>query len=356
MTVDPAMALILCIDDEQQLLIDLVDELQRAGYAVLAADSASAAYAVLEDRQPDLILCDISMPDADGYSVLETLRGRPGLADVPFIFLTALASRADVIEGRQRGSDDYLTKPVDYDLLLATVSSRLDHRRRVRQAFGLETERLQRHAQQTIRAHGQTGMQLATLALDRVGSGLVIIDEKCTILEINALATSILAQDEALKNRNGLLVVTGASKSAFDAALSRLQAEEDSASALVLDRGARQPLLIQLARLAVSAGDSRFVVMITDPEQPPALSPQLAIELYGLTPTEAKIAVAIASGKRPDEVSAAFAIAQSTINFHLNNIFRKTGTARQSDLVALLVRMIVADPNRAMGASDSQAL
>ena len=348
-------ALILCIDDEPQLLIDVVDELQRAGYAVLAADSAAAAYATLEDHRPDLILCDINMPDADGYGVLETLRSRHELADVPFIFLTALASRAHVIEGRQRGVDDYLTKPIDYDLLLATVSSRLGHMRRVRQAYGSETENLQRRAEEAIRAQGEASMQLATLALDRIGSGLVLIDGQRHILEVNPLASAILAQGDALRTRGGRLIATGSPQGAFEAAIARLETGEDSSSSLVLDRDARQPLLVQLARLDSPLGEGPFVVMITDPEHAPTLSPQLATELYGLTPTESKIAVAVASGKRPDDISAEFGIAQSTINFHLNNIFRKTGTTRQADLVALLVRMIVADPNRAVGAPNRQS-
>lgn len=96
MTLGSPPSLILCIDDEPQLLVDVVDELQRAGYAALAADSAAAAYALIQQRRPDLILCDISMPDADGYRVLETLRSEGELADVPFIFLTAQANRADV--------------------------------------------------------------------------------------------------------------------------------------------------------------------------------------------------------------------------------------------------------------------
>ena len=125
---------ILCVEDEAMLLEDLKEELEDAGYRVLTAENGAAAMSVLGDEKPNLILCDMMMPRMDGPGLLTHIRkNHPKLNDVPFIFLTAKATREDLIEGKRLGVDDYLTKPVDYDLLLATVESSLGQIKRIEQ-------------------------------------------------------------------------------------------------------------------------------------------------------------------------------------------------------------------------------
>lgn len=117
---------ILCVEDEELILGDLVEELEDAGYESIGACNGLDALEKLKAMRPDLILCDIMMPEMDGPSLLKTIRETmPELSRVPFIFLTARASREDIIEGKRAGADDYLTKPLDFDMLLATVESRL---------------------------------------------------------------------------------------------------------------------------------------------------------------------------------------------------------------------------------------
>lgn len=117
---------ILCVEDEELLLGDLVGELEDAGYQAIPARNGQDALDILRAMQPDLILCDVMMPTMDGPTLLKTIReSMPKLDSVPFIFLTARSAREDVIEGKRLGSDDYLTKPVDYDMLLATLETRL---------------------------------------------------------------------------------------------------------------------------------------------------------------------------------------------------------------------------------------
>lgn len=120
------MPRILCIEDEDVLREDLVEELTEAGHDVFQASNGRKGHAAILDNAPDLVLCDISMPDMSGYELLVTLRdNHPEFDDVPFIFLSALADRKDIIKGKTLGADDYLTKPIDFELLLATVDSRL---------------------------------------------------------------------------------------------------------------------------------------------------------------------------------------------------------------------------------------
>ncbi|MGB0681921.1 MAG: response regulator transcription factor [Magnetovibrionaceae bacterium] len=120
------MAKILCIDDEEPLRRLIAGEIEAAGYPVLTAENGQAGLQAILTHKPDLILCDIMMPDMDGYELLTELRiYHPEFAWTPFIFLTALADSRDVIKGKVLGADDYLTKPVDFDLLVATLESRL---------------------------------------------------------------------------------------------------------------------------------------------------------------------------------------------------------------------------------------
>lgn|GEM_PF-662408 len=121
------MTKILCVEDEVGLRSDIVEELQDAGYETLESDNGEEGLkTILEDR-PDLVLCDITMPGMSGHQLLTTLReNHPQFSTVPFLFLSALADRNDIVVGKDLGADDYLTKPVDYDILLATVRSRLE--------------------------------------------------------------------------------------------------------------------------------------------------------------------------------------------------------------------------------------
>lgn len=123
---------ILCVEDEADLLRDLADELEDAGYEVMKAGNGMVALDKIVQQKPDLIICDMMMPRLDGPGLLETLRkDHPDFNTVPFIFLTAKATREDRIAGKRMGVDDYLTKPVDFDLLLATVDQSLAQMRRI---------------------------------------------------------------------------------------------------------------------------------------------------------------------------------------------------------------------------------
>lgn len=119
---------VLCIEDEPDILRDLADELADHGFRVDQACSAEAALGKISASMPDLVICDMQMPGMNGLQLLENLRAhKDARALVPFVFLTAFSDRETVINGRKAGADDYLVKPVDYDLLIATVESHLSN-------------------------------------------------------------------------------------------------------------------------------------------------------------------------------------------------------------------------------------
>lgn len=202
-------AVILCVEDETDLLRDITEELSEAGYQALAAADGDAALTLLQERRPDLILCDISMPGRDGFELLAAVQAKGAdYADIPFVFLTALSDPREVVEGKRLGADDYLVKPIDYDLLLATVEARLRQVKRIVDAQP---------------AHG--------------------------------------GQPDA----------------------SMLHAR------------------------------------------------------FELTPAETRVAIALSQGKQPMEVADHLNITRTTVAFHMRNIYGKTGTNRQAELVTLLL-------------------
>ena len=120
------MARILCIEDEDFIRQDIVEELTDAGHTVIEADNGADGLKAIVAQTPDLVLCDISMPVMDGHTLLTELReNHPAFDDLPFVFLSALADRKDVIAGKRLGADDYLTKPIDFEMLHATIETRL---------------------------------------------------------------------------------------------------------------------------------------------------------------------------------------------------------------------------------------
>ncbi|GAB4019385.1 hypothetical protein GCM10028808_56970 [Spirosoma migulaei] len=119
------MKTILVIEDTPDMRENIVEILQLAPYHVLQAANGKQGIALARQTRPDLILCDIMMPELDGYGVLHIMGNDPALADVPFIFLTAKAELTDFRYGMNLGADDYLTKPFDDHTLLNTVAVRL---------------------------------------------------------------------------------------------------------------------------------------------------------------------------------------------------------------------------------------
>ena len=116
---------ILLIEDEPQVRLNLVQLLELEGYTVTAAADGEKGLAAVRAERPDLVLCDITMPQLDGYGVLRELRADPAVADTPFIFLTAKATLADLRAGMNLGADDYLPKPFSSDELITAVAARL---------------------------------------------------------------------------------------------------------------------------------------------------------------------------------------------------------------------------------------
>lgn len=125
---------LLIIEDNDDIRESVTEILELANFEVLSAENGKKGVELAMSHLPDLILCDIMMPELDGYGVLYLLAKKPETATIPFIFLTAKAERADMRRGMELGADDYLVKPFDDMELLTAIESRLSKRNK-QQAF-----------------------------------------------------------------------------------------------------------------------------------------------------------------------------------------------------------------------------
>ena len=119
------MKKILIIEDHPPMRENLVLMLQMESFDVRWAAEGRRGVELALAEVPDLILCDVMMPELDGYGVLQALRADPVTATIPFIFLTAKGERIDQRAGMNLGADDYLVKPVPREELLAAIAARL---------------------------------------------------------------------------------------------------------------------------------------------------------------------------------------------------------------------------------------
>ncbi|SKB93534.1 response regulator [Sphingopyxis flava] len=333
--------LILCVEDEDTLRRDIAEELVEAGYRVIEAADGRDALTQLEAVRPDLILCDICMPDMDGYDLLRATQERPDdYAGIPFLFMSALADGRDVVKGKLRGADDYLTKPIDFDLLLATVQARL---RQIR--------RMKTHP---MPAGDKVERQLAVLSgtdispssgyeavLDLISTAIVLIDSHGVPVFLNRAACemkdSCIELSSALSNCIG---VTPA-KQGFAAwvATTLQQGDEDNVSTFTMHCHTGDEDFRMVGCRLGSDGEEgpQLALFIAKASKSAMLATGILSEMFGFTVTESLIAVELARGQRPVDIAASLDIAQTTVAFHMRNIFQKTGVNRQAQLVALLL-------------------
>lgn len=119
------MKKVLIIEDNQDVRENTADILELAGYDITTAENGKVGVEIAIKLQPDVIVCDIMMPELDGFEVLQVLGKNAETARIPFIFLSAKTEKTDMRKGMNLGADDYLTKPFSENELLEAIQSRL---------------------------------------------------------------------------------------------------------------------------------------------------------------------------------------------------------------------------------------
>lgn len=115
------MSKILIIEDDATIRGNTAELLQLEGYVVSSASDGKKGLEKIKHAPPDLILCDLLMPEMDGYALLKYLGKQPELKGIPFVFFSAKSDKADIGSGLSAGADDYLVKPFELEELLASI-------------------------------------------------------------------------------------------------------------------------------------------------------------------------------------------------------------------------------------------
>jgi DNA-binding response OmpR family regulator len=121
-----ALKIILCIEDDRETAQLIAEELSERGFEVITAHDGPEGFVSILKGVPDLVLSDIGLPNMSGFEILERLNEvSPRLGHIPFIFLTALSGRDNELRARRLGADDYVTKPIDFEMLETIINARL---------------------------------------------------------------------------------------------------------------------------------------------------------------------------------------------------------------------------------------
>ena len=138
------MSKVLVIEDSHEISDNIVEILELADYEVAVAKNGKQGVEMAMSDLPDVILCDIMMPELDGYGVLYMLSKNIDSASIPFIFLTAKAERVDFRKGMEMGADDYLTKPFDDIELLNAIEIRLEKKRKQEEFYSKSLQSIEK--------------------------------------------------------------------------------------------------------------------------------------------------------------------------------------------------------------------
>lgn len=164
-------ATIVVVEDEKIIRLAIVKYLTIEGFDVMAAENGADAMRILETKKIDLILSDILMPVMDGVAFYQKVQEDPKHRQIPFLFLTALSDQEHMMVGRELGVDDYLTKPIDRDVLLASVRGRLKRAAGIRESHALEIEGIKKDVLNSLSDEVKLPVNiirnLSTLLLDR---------------------------------------------------------------------------------------------------------------------------------------------------------------------------------------------
>lgn len=187
---------ILVIDDDDTIRDNISDLLSWDDYYVITAKNGQQGLRLALEIRPHLILCDIMMPDMDGYEVLQNLRSSPTISTTPFIFLTALSDREHVRRGMKIGADDYLSKPFSASELLATVHARLQRLEDIQAEYEQELEMARKSFTQMVAHELRTPLISIVMVQEMIAKRA----EQLTPLQIQELMTTMESGTRRLRH------------------------------------------------------------------------------------------------------------------------------------------------------------
>ncbi|MFO1322257.1 MAG: response regulator transcription factor [Burkholderiales bacterium] len=291
-----ARDVVLVVDDTPDTLGLVIDALEGAGMTVLVATDGPTALARVDRVTPDVILLDALMPGMDGFETCRALRAMPSLAPVPILFMTGLTEPEHVVRGFDAGGVDYVTKPLDPDVLIARIRTHLANARR---------------------------MSSTRAALDAAGRALVAIGPAGEVLWHTPKAQRFIAAMAAAAD--------GAS--AFPDALLRWLPDA-GVPPRPLAWPEHEPRFLITSLGGVGNGQRLIAVEETDES---GARVRLAAR-FGLTEREAEVLYWVVRGKSNRDVGDILGSSPRTVDKHMERILTKLGVENRSAAVAAAIR------------------
>ncbi|MCU0516910.1 MAG: EAL domain-containing protein [Oscillatoria sp. Prado101] len=255
---------ILVIEDEALVRANILEILDSSGdFDALGAENGLIGVRLAREHRPDLIVCDIMMPELDGYGVLDALRADPATAAIPFIFLTAKADQGDLRFGMNLGADDYLTKPFRRSELLLAISTRLEKQTALANRYSIKLKQAEERLNYLLHYDSLTNLPNLQLLRNRLGELIAQASrhqQSLSVLSLDLDRFNRLNQtfgyqvgDQLLKavaDRLGLCVALGDT-------VARLRADQ---FAIVLAPGQHKPDAAETCTIVLNAFCQPFVV------------------------------------------------------------------------------------------------
>jgi DNA-binding NarL/FixJ family response regulator len=289
-----ARGTVLVIDDAPETLGLLDAVLEQAGYDVLMAQNAHAAFTVLDRNRPDLILIDAVMPGMSGLEACLRIKATPALAAIPVIFMTGLSETEHVVRAFEAGATDYVTKPLQLEEVLARLRVHLLAARRAQAAHG---------------------------ALDGAGRFLFAVDPQGNLLWATPQAAALLG--DAAKP---VPLALAAELAGGAVAPGGLLASDAKAP----DGGLR------LSFVGVAARDELLLRVVPNPPRPE----MLLKDRLDLTLREAEVLLWISRGKATRDIADILGLSPRTVDKHMEQVYNKLGIANRASAASLAARLL----------------
>jgi CheY-like chemotaxis protein/DNA-binding CsgD family transcriptional regulator len=332
---------ILVADDDSAGREILCRRLAAHGFDTLQAEDGEQALAAFRTHQPDLVLLDVMMPKVDGLAVARAIKSDAGGGFTPVILVTAKVASEDVVTGLDAGADEYLTKPIDPQALVARVRSML----RIKKLHDqVQTQAGQLEEWNSALQSMQHGLGDV---LSRADIATFAVEPSRKIHFQNAAATNLVGDLFSVVDGK-LSVLNPAQRGLFEHAIAEAAAQplSSSPSSSVIAASLKSYAIYVLPlRLAHAPGDRQVfagasvLVLAVEFGGRVAANPAVLQKVLGLTPSEAKLASLIGTGMSPRDASEILNVTEETARTVLKRVFSKADVARQPELVALLNRL-----------------
>jgi len=296
--------IILLVDDSPDSLSFLTDALEQNGYSVLIATSGASALSIVDRITPDLILLDAMMPAMDGFETCARLKGLPGVAQVPVIFMTGLTETEHVVRALEAGGVDYLTKPINIDELKARIRVHLSNAR---------------------------SAQSARVALDAAGRHLLAVRANGKILWSTPQATRLV--NAATGSDEGLDMVAARILAWLVGHQAASQQRDPNFS---IETGGETALSLSFLG---SIGQDEHLFRLTSQKQ--ASDGERLKQHFALTARESDVLVWIAKGKSNRDIGEILGLSSRTVNKHLEQIYVKLGVENRASAAVKAANLLM---------------